>query len=164
MSSGSDAVTLHMVQGVPVVSLPRNNIIKDNAAWLLQSALEDYSKADTLYHSQSDHAVVDALYQCQQTGLPVPMPKGMQVAIVSRPDLNDVLAIGLSCKRSAMIGLVLALVMKRRIDLESLLREASTYDLTLRDALKALCDDAAAKTQNPAPESTMQAVTAHKAL
>jgi len=89
-------------------------------------------KANSLFDYFGDDKVM------QEVGNLGHNPQFMMLARMNRSDLKDVKA-GAMTKRSIMLALVVALVIKRKCSIQKIVREAQEYDPKIEAPLANLC-------------------------
>jgi len=102
-----DQVTIYVIDNVPIVSIGKGTDFESNAAPLLQSAMQDHVKAESLYENCDQHPEARRLAKEARKRQIVSSLR--EIAFV-RPRGREVpLAAGLQGKRSLMLALVFAL-------------------------------------------------------
>jgi len=128
-----DGVKVSVVCGqVPVITLDRGNRLEENASWLLQTATSSDGKAGALYEYCRDDEIMNG---CRTLGL------SNQEAFIARltpKAFRDVMAVGATGKRSVMLGLVIALLLQRRVPVAQLRAAVDGYDAGLWAPLEAI--------------------------
>jgi len=102
-----DQVTIYVIDNVPIVSIGKGTDFESNAAPLLQSAMQDHVKAESLYENCDQHPEARRLAKEARKRQIVSSLR--EIAFV-RPRGREVpLAAGLQGKRSLMLALAFAL-------------------------------------------------------
>jgi len=107
---------------VPVLSLEKASIFHEHASMLLQTALNNFDKADSLFEDCEDD---DVLRGCRSWGL---RADDVHLARLKRSDLKGVRAAG-TTKRSVMLALVLGLSLHEEFHSRELWDVLWSYDL-----------------------------------
>lgn len=140
-------VELWVINGeVPVVSLDKASPFDQYAAWMLQLASDDFSKAERLMLTPNGMNPIERglVQTCKKACI---VGHGDEVGTVASRDFKDTIAIGISGKRSMMLSLSLALccrdperLRKAKVELRELKLESSY--LRLVDAMKSMQKEA----------------------
>lgn len=120
-AAGAGAV-LQVVDGVPVVSLERGSDMDSNAAPLLQAALENHARAESLYEQcDSLPEAREIAHAARRKGI-VKKVADIGIARARSTEHPDCFAAGLQGKRSIMFALALALCSRDSVCLRRCLK------------------------------------------
>ncbi|CAJ1363765.1 unnamed protein product [Effrenium voratum] len=98
-----EGVKLWIVQGTPLVDMSKDSTFSANVSWLMQEALGSSGRAEGQFEFCSDRRIEK---ECQRLGFD---SEDIQVARLTRDDLQHLKAIGVAGKRSVMMACVIAL-------------------------------------------------------
>ena len=122
---------------MPIISLDPLSVFDENASWLLQLALDSEKKADSLYEQHEDKHIVGTY--CK---IGVSKEEIFMVRLRERDsNKKDVIAVGTTGKRSAMVSLVVALALHDMLDLFKM-EAAWAYRPSLQKAFLDLIENA----------------------
>lgn len=115
-------VVLQVVDGVPVVSLERGSDLDSNAAPLLQAALENHARAESLYEQcDSLPEAKNIAHAARRKGI-VKKVADIGIARARSTEHPDCFAAGLQGKRSIMFAVALALCSRDAVCLRRCLK------------------------------------------
>jgi len=125
-----DGIEVLIFLGVPVISVEKGSIYDSNAAWMLQSALDDHVKAESLYEAADDSPLArQVVAECQRRKIIQNAAELGVVTIKPVKGITPVLAGGTQGKRSMMMALVLGLCLKNKLCYDRCLVALATLDL-----------------------------------
>lgn len=104
---GQRGVSLQVLDNVPVVSLESESPFYEHASWLLQTSLQSTAKADSLYEFVEDRDVIKKF--TRELNLSA---DEMSIVRIKDPEFQDVMAIGTNGKRSVMLAIVIAILLR----------------------------------------------------
>jgi len=133
MSGGSSSsntpsvkgVELHIIcGGIPVVTLDKACVFHEHVSWMLQSALAEADKADSLYEYIEDKKLVA---EARKLGLSA---DELGIVRLKSDEFRHVKAVGTTGKRSIMLAVVVALALEDPDNcMEDLWKELRQYKL-----------------------------------